>query len=358
MHHESAHATDPHHVRETDVAADGAVGNTPLVLLDRICAPGGPTILAKCEHLNPTGSHKDRVFKHLIDRHEAVGDIRPGMTLVEVSNGNGGAALSRQAQLRGYKALIVIPDGMTVERKQQIVQYGGRYVESPAEGFLAEAERLAATIVGADQNCFYLDQSANPGNAAAWMAAGQEIAEQLQARGVCPDHFVCSVGTGGTFTGIASVLRRRFPTMKTVAVEVDKSAAVFARRHGIPFEHHPHNLIGLGPGKIPGNLDETLVDDVEIVSGNESWMTMGRLAQEEGLHVGPTSGANIAVALRVARTAGPRYHIVTVLFDSAWKYASIPDGHYKLYGGGEPFDPMNPATNEAAPPSAGPRRNV
>ena len=359
MHYGSADAHNPNDVTQVQTApADRTDGNTPLVSLNRICPPGGPMIHAKCEHLNPTGSHKDRVFRQLIDRHEAAGDIRPGMTLVEVSNGNGGAALCRQAQLRGYKALIVIPAGMTVERKRQIADYGGEYIETPAEGFLAAAEELAETIAAADRNSFYFAQSVNPGNAEAWREAGLEIIEQLRARDVSPECFVCSVGTGGTFSGIARELRARFPLMKTVAVEVDKSAAVFARRRGIKFEHRPHNLIGLGPGRIPGCLDDGLVDDVEIISGDESWMTMERLAREEGLKVGPTSGANVAVALRRAQSASPGHHIVTVLFDSAWKYESIPGGTYELYGGGEPFDPMNPRSAPTLPLGAGAGKTV
>lgn len=175
---------------------------------------------------------------------------------------------------------------------------------------------------------YFLDQSTNPLNRQAWRKAGQEIAADFRRQGQEVDVFVCSIGTGGTFSGIADVLRSEFPRMATVAVEVDVSAPLRAKRACLPFRHQPHNLMGLGPGKIPPNVREDLIDEVAVVSGQQAWTMMKRLIAEEKLFTGPTAGANAHVAAQVAAGLPPGRSIVTVLFDSAWKYVSVWDGDY------------------------------
>ncbi|MEN2418568.1 cysteine synthase family protein [Streptomyces rimosus] len=313
----------------TDPGAE--TGRTELYELCRIAEPGAARIFAKCEFRNPTGSHKDRVFSYMIDELEKAKTISPGMTLVECSTGNGGAALSRVGAQRGYRVVIIMPEGMTEERRKQIASWGGTVVETSADGFLLEGEETARRYTAENPGSHFLDQSTNALNWRAWRACGHEIVTDLRAAGRTPGHFICSLGTGGTFTGIADVLKDAHPGLRTWAVEVDRSAALYAKRNGLPFEHHTHNLMGLGPGKVPSNLREELVDEVELITGDDGWSTMKRLISEEGLPVGPTAGGNIFAAQRLARTLPPEEVVVTVLFDSAWKYFSIWDGRYDRY---------------------------
>lgn len=304
---------------------------TELYELRHLAEPGAARIFAKCEFRNPTGSHKDRVFAFMIDELEAAGTIKPGMTLVECSTGNGGAALSRVGRERGYRVVIIMPAGMTEERTKQIESFGGTIIETSQDGFLLESEDTARRYVAGHPGSHFLDQSTNELNWRSWRSCGQEIAGGLRERGLVPDRFICSVGTGGTFTGIADVLKAEFPGIVTTAVEVDRSAALYAKRHGIAFEHHAHNLMGLGPGKVPSNLREELVDEVELISGDDGWAEMKELIAAEGLFVGPTAGGNVHAARRLARTLPPEAVVVTVLFDSAWKYFSVWDGRYDRY---------------------------
>jgi cysteine synthase len=319
-------------IKESSVAGgDTSVEPTALYELRYIADPGAARIFAKCEFRNPTGSHKDRVFSYMIDELEAAGVINPGMTLIECSTGNGGAALSRVGAIRGYRIIIIMPSGMTEERQKQIESLGGQIIETSPDGFLLESEETARNYVASHPGSYFLDQSTNELNWRSWRKCGQEIEEKLRGLNVVPDHFICSVGTGGTFTGIADVLKTSYPHLTATAVEVDRSAALYAKRHGLPFEHHAHNLMGLGAGKVPSNLREELVDEVELVTGDEGWQMMKRLIAEEGLNVGPTAGGNIVAAQRLARTLPPDSVVVTVLFDSSWKYFSIWDGEYSQY---------------------------
>jgi len=305
-----------------------AVGGTELCRLRRVIAPGGAGVYAKCEFRNPTGSHKDRIFHYMIDALERRGEIAPGWTLVECSTGNGGAALAQVGLARGYRVVVLMPAGMTIERITQIRAFGAEIIETDPDGFLLLAEDKAREYVRRHPRSYFLDQSTNPLNWQAWQSAGEEIAAEFRRLGRPVDTFVCSIGTGGTFSGIAAALRAEFPDMVTVAVEVDVSAPLRAKRDGVGFRHRPHNLMGLGPGKIPPNAREELIDEVRTVSGEQAWAMMKRLIAEEKLFTGPTAGANVHVAAQVATERPPGESVVTVLFDSAWKYVSVWDGDY------------------------------
>jgi cysteine synthase A len=307
---------------------------TELCRLSRVLPATGTNVYAKCEFRNPTGSHKDRVFGYMIDALEARGEIGPGWTLVECSTGNGGAALAQVGLARGYRVVVLMPAGMTIERKTQIRAFGAEIVETDPDGFLLQAEAEAREYVRRQPRSYFLDQSTNPLNWQSWRTVGQEIAADFHGRGLRLDAFVCSIGTGGTFSGIADVLRAQFPGMATVAVEVDASAPLAAKREQLPFRHRPHNLLGLGPGKIPPNVREDLIDEVRTVSGAQAWSMMKRLIAEEKLFTGPTAGANVHVAAEVAAELPPGSSVVTVLFDSAWKYVSVWDGDYFTGGTG------------------------
>ena len=306
-------------------------GGTELCRLHHVVPAGGAAVYAKCEYRNPTGSHKDRIFNYMIDALERRGEIEPGWTLVECSTGNGGAALARVGLARGYRVVVLMPAGMTIERKTQIRAFGAEIIETDPDGFLLLAEDRARDYVRSHPRSYFLDQSTNPLNWQAWRKAGEEIAADLRRLGRSVNRFVCSIGTGGTFSGIADALRAEFPAMVTVAVEVDMSAPLRAKRDHLPFRHRPHNLMGLGPGRIPPNAREELIDEVRTVSGEEAWAMMKRLIAEEKLFTGPTAGANAHVAAQVAAELPPDATIVTVLFDSAWKYVSVWDGDYSRH---------------------------
>ncbi|MBD3557338.1 cysteine synthase family protein [Planktothrix sp. FACHB-1355] len=306
------------------------VGNTPFVPLRGFQQTGAAEVWGKCEYLNPTGTPKDRLYTYIIEKLEESGQIQPGMTLVDASTGNGGGALARAANLKGYKSVIIMPEGMTQERKNVIKSWHGQIIESPAEEFLLGAERVALGFVEENPEARYLNQAGTQMNWQSMRSIGREVVEEFKKSGIKPQAFVCSIGTGGTYTGVATELENAFPGLLKIGIEVDKSAPLFSKRNARPFEHRHHNLMGLGPGKIGGNLNENMVDEVVTVSGDEAWQMMKKLVKK-GYQTGPTSGANVLVALKYARRFGASGKIATVLFDASWKYISIWDGRYQHY---------------------------
>lgn len=307
------------------------IGNTPLVELTKIACNGG-RLFSKCEYMNPSGSHKDRTYLNIISSLEREGVIRKGMTLVDCSTGNGGAALAWIGRKTGYAVKIFMPEGMTQEPKDQIAIYGAQVIETPRENFLEGAVDAAKAYVKNknSKEVFFLDQSSTLLNRLAWRACGEEIVRELNSVGVVPDYFVCSLGTGGTFTGIAEVLKQCYGDIKTVGIEVNRSAPLYAARQGLEFEHRPHNLMGLGAGVLSVNTRSELIDDVVVVDGDAAWNRMRSFVSESGYGVGPTCGANLLVCEKIAReTSG--LNMLTLFFDSAWKYKSRWDGIYPEY---------------------------
>jgi cysteine synthase A len=307
------------------------IGGTPLVELKTLSINGNK-VFSKCEFLNPSGSHKDRTYLNIVSRLEEAGVIWPGMTLIDCSTGNGGAALAWIGRLKGYKVKIFMPEGMTEERKVQIRSYGAEIVETPREGFLSEAV-LRAKRYQAESSAresYFLDQSSNLLNRQSWKVCGEEIVRDLKVHGVVPDFFVCSIGTGGTFSGIAEVLKREYSEIRTVGVEVNNSAPLFAERHHLAFEHRPHNLMGIGAGVLSANTISELVDEVRVIEGSDAWARMKLFIDEEKIPIGPTCGANLLVCDEFARTFHKK-NIVTLFFDSSWKYESRWDGVYPEY---------------------------
>ncbi|ACS85953.1 cysteine synthase family protein [Musicola paradisiaca] len=305
------------------------IGNTALVELSNL-AFNGNRLFAKCEFQNPTGSHKDRTFLHIINTLERENKIAPGMTLVDCSTGNGGAALAWIGQQKGYRVVVFMPEGMTAERLEQIRMFGGTVVETPKEKFLNGSVEAALNYVETNQNTFYLNQAGTTLNMKAWFSCGQEIIAQLREKDVSPDYFVCSIGTGGTFSGIAKVLKQAYPDIKTIGIEVDKSAPVYAKRKGITFKHHSHNLMGLGAGVLSINTDLDLIDEIKVVNGELAWERMRAFIDSNGLGIGPTCGSNIVMSESLMEDIHNKI-IVTLFFDSAWKYKSRWDGIYPEY---------------------------
>ncbi|MCI4186562.1 cysteine synthase family protein [Dickeya dianthicola] len=305
------------------------VGNTKLVQLQNL-EVNNNKLFAKCEFQNPTGSHKDRTFLHIINTLEQNGKIKPGMTLVDCSTGNGGAALAWIGKEKGYKIKIFMPEGMTQERIDQIKKYGAELVETPKTHFLNGSVEAARKYSESNDNTYYLNQAGTILNMEAWYECGNEIVRELTNKGINPDYFVCSIGTGGTFSGIAKVLKNSFPELKTVGIEVDKSAPVFSKRNGLKFDHKPHNLMGLGAGVLSENTDIALIDEIKVVDGNSAWKRMKSFIECEGLGIGPTCGSNLMISEELMNNVTNKV-IVTLFFDSAWKYESRWDGVYPEY---------------------------
>lgn len=307
------------------------VGNTRLHKVTSIDLNEN-SIFAKCEFMNPTGSHKDRTFLHMVTQLESAGEIRPGMTLVDCSTGNGGAALAWVGKKKGYKVRIYMPEGMTDERKQQIRELGAEIVETDRLQFLSGSVQAAKDYVAdkPPQNVYFLDQGSSLLNKSAWTQCGNEIVSQLRGQNAIPDFFVCSIGTGGTFSGIAEVLKAHFPNIITIGIEVDKSAPLYAKKNNMEFAHKPHNMMGLGAGVLSCNTNESVIDEVVVVDGEDSWKRMKTFIHDENLGIGPTCGANLLVCEKLSsRVSGKT--IVTLFFDSAWKYTSRWAGVYPEY---------------------------
>jgi cysteine synthase A len=287
------------------------IGGTPLVRLARVSPAGGGVIYGKLESKNPGGSVKDRAAMAMVLLAEQQGFLQPGATIVEATSGNTGISLAMIAAVRGYRCIVVMPEDMSMERRYILRAYGAEIVLTSAEegmtGAVARARELLAATPGSWMSC----QFENPANPQAHVqATGLEILQQLEGQLAA---FVAGVGTGGTITGVGKVLRAQLgATVRIVAVEPTNSAVLSGHRPG------SHGIQGLGAGFVPPILDRGLVDEVLTVSDVAAERMARRLAREEGLLVGPSSGANVHAAVEVARrTAG---NVVTVLPDSGERY--------------------------------------
>ncbi len=292
-----------------------AIGHTPLIRLNRIGADLDAEILVKCEFFNPLNSVKDRIGKAMIEDAEAKGLLKEGGTIVEPTSGNTGIALAFVARAKGYRCILTMPESMSVERRKLLKLLGAELVLTPAslgmKGAIAKATELVATIEGG----FMPQQFDNPAN--------PEIHRQTTAEEIWQDcdgqvdAVVAGVGTGGTITGIAEVIKSRNPNFKAIAVEPSDSPVLSGG------EPSPHKIQGIGAGFIPKNLNRDIVDSVEQVSNDDAFAMAQRLAGEEGIPGGISSGAAVTAALRVAATdemKGKR--IVVILPSMAERYMS------------------------------------
>ena len=293
-----------------------AIGGTPLMRLTGIVAGLHAELLGKLERFNPTGSVKDRAAFAMIRDAEQRGRLSSDSVIVEATSGNTGIALACMAAARGYRAIIVMPDAVSPDKVRHIRAYGAEVVFTPAvfgmKRAFAEARRIAEKL----PNAFVPDQSRNPANPAIHRATtGKEIWDDTGGK---VDVFVAGVGTGGTLTGVAECLREKNPRVEIVAVEPSGSPVLSRGMAG------PHRIEGIGAGFVPDVLRRELIDRIETVSDDEALLTMQTLARRLGVFAGPSSGAALHAALRLARDA--RYHgktIVTVLPDSGDRYPQL-----------------------------------
>jgi cysteine synthase len=287
------------------------VGNTPLVRLSKVAPTAGATVAAKLEVKNPGASVKDRPALAMIEAAEKAGRLTAGSVVVEATSGNTGISLAMISAVRGYRCVLVMPEDMSLERRYILHAYGAELELTPAEQGMAGAVARAEEIVRATPNSFMPGQFENAANPAAHeRTTAREI---LDAAGGVLAAFVAGVGTGGTITGVGRVLRREKPAVRIVAVEPAASAVLGGRPAGM------HGIQGLGAGFVPDILDRSVFDEVIAVSDVAAARMAKRLAREEGLLVGPSSGANVHAACEVASrlTGGV---VVTVLCDSGERY--------------------------------------
>jgi cysteine synthase A len=292
--------------------AIGLIGHTPVLQLKRIAAGLEAELWVKAELMNPGGSVKDRPALYMIDAAEQSGALAPGATLIEATSGNTGISLAMIAAGRGYRCLLVMPEDMSMERRYLLKAYGAEIVLTPADKAMTGAVERARELLASTPGSFMPSQFDNPNNPLAHeLGTGQELIEQL---GGSIAAFVTGVGTGGTFTGVGRVLRRHLGNqVQLIAVEPAASAVLSGESAGL------HGIQGLGAGFIPKILDRSLMDGVIKVSDLAAERMCRRLAVEEGLLVGPSSGANVHAALQVAAQIG-KGKVVTVLCDSGERY--------------------------------------
>jgi len=298
-------------------SAEELIGNTPLVALSKTEEKFGleAKLFAKVEYFNPTGSVKDRAAKGMLDEAERTGKIQKGGTVIEPTSGNTGIGLAFLCSLRGYKAVIVMPDSMSVERIQLMKAYGAEVVltegKKGMKGAIEKAEELQKQI----PNSFIPDQFSNPANAEIhYRTTGREIFEDLAGK---VDVFVAGIGTGGTITGTGRYLKEKNPKIKIVGVEPKFSPVLTEGKSG------SHAIQGIGAGFVPAVLDRGVLDEVLVVSNEEAFAGAKELAQIEGLFVGISSGAAYAVAKKLAeRKENQGKNIVVLLPDGGSRYLS------------------------------------
>lgn len=320
------------HVNKLPNSVLDVIGNTPIVELNKLARGDYARIFAKLEFLNPSGSIKDRMALYAIEAAEKRGELKRNATIVEATSGNTGIALSMVAAVKGYRPVIVMPETTTIEKIQMMKSFGAKLVFTPTKGGMKATVKRAKEIVR-KKKAFYLNQFENPDNVKAQKITGREVLNQLKNA----DAFVAGIGTGGTLIGVAKALKRKNPKTKIVAVEPAKVPAFYNMFYGKKLtiaKGIPHKIEGIGEGFVPKLIDnnKNLVDEVMLVKDKDAIKVMNKLAKVEGLFVGVSSGANVWVALKVAKKMSRRKNVVTVLPDTGQRYLS---SDVFLKGGGK-----------------------
>lgn len=300
-------------------AISDLIGNTPLVELTHIEEKEGldASVVAKVEFFNPAGSVKDRIAKKMIEDAEKKGVIKPGSTLIEPTSGNTGIGIASVAAAKGYKAIMTMPETMSVERRNLLKAYGAKVVltdgKAGMKGAIAKAKELAATI----PNSFIPSQFENPSNPQAhYESTGPEIWKDTEGK---VDIFVAGVGTGGTVSGTGKYLKDQNPNVKVIAVEPATSPVLSQGYAG------PHGIQGIGAGFVPNTLDTSVYDEVFTVTNEQAYETGRLIAHNEGMLVGVSSGAATYAAIQIAkRPENKGKTIVVLLPDTGERYLSTP----------------------------------
>lgn len=295
-----------------------AIGNTSLVRLRKVVPPGCGKIFVKLEWENPTGSMKDRMAQAVISRAEEDGRLRPGDTIVEYTGGSTGISLALICVARGYRIHIITSDAFSQDKLKQMSAFGAELTLVPSEGGLTTKKLIldmieAAKEVSKRPHTYWTDQLNNFDSIAGYYPLAEEIWNQTNGE---IDAFVQCVGTAASSRGVATVLKRYNPKLKIIVVEPEESAVLSGGQAG------PHKIEGVGIGYTPPLWDPGLVDEIVAVKTDEAKAMARRLAREEGLFAGTSSGANVAAAIRAAERLGPDAKIATLMVDSGLKYLS------------------------------------
>lgn len=287
------------------------IGRTPML---RLSSMTGGRVFAKAEFLNPGGSVKDRVARWIIESAERDGTLKPGMRIVEATSGNTGIGVALIGRRKGYPVTIVMPEDMSEERKKIIAALGADLVLTPQNESITGAVNEANRIVKTTSDTFLIGQFENPRNPEIhYRETAPEIWNDMDGR---VDAFVAGVGSGGTLGGVGKFLKEKNPSIRIIAVEPANSAALLGHEPGL------HVIQGIGDGFVPPVLDTSLIDEVITVTDEDAVETTRRLAREEQILAGTSSGANVWAAMKAADVLGPDSHVVTVMPDRAERYFS------------------------------------
>ncbi len=290
------------------------IGRTPIVRINKISGENCADIFAKLEMFNPAGSVKDRIGMAMILDAEKRGLLKPGDTIVEPTSGNTGIALAMVATVKGYKAVFTMPETMSLERRALLRYFGAEIVLTEGPKGMKGAVEKADELVR-EKGYFQPQQFDNPANPQVHKeTTGPEIIEDFEGKDL--HYFVVGVGTGGTISGAGEVLKTHFNNLKNIAVEPVESPILSGGDPG------PHKIQGIGAGFVPGIYDNKVVDDVSQVSSDDAFKMAIRLAKEEGIFCGISSGANMHAALKTARDAGPGKNVLVILPDTGERYIS------------------------------------
>ena len=295
-----------------------AIGNTSIAQLRRVIPGNGATVLAKLEWENPTGSMKDRMARAVIERTEQDGRLKPGGTVVEYTGGSTGTSLAMVCAAKGYRIRIVSSDAFAREKIDQMAALGAEITLIPSEGGKTTKKLIldmieAARQISLEPTTYWSDQLSNHDSIAGYHALGEEIWKQTNGR---VDAFVHSVGTGASLRGVAATLKRLKPSVRIVAVEPAESSVLLGGEPG------PHKIEGVGIGYTPPLWEPASVDEIIAVKTDDAKAMARRLAREEGLFAGTSSGANVIASLLVGERLGPSASVVTLMCDSGLKYSS------------------------------------